>query len=353
MNSFIRQLLFFTLLYLVISVGISFFTPYHWGNPWFSSKIQFLEKKKEIKYNTFFLGSSRIYRQINPILFDSTFNSISLDKTNSFNLGAPATFNPQTYYLFESFLNSNLSQNTKYCFIELMEVDLLDDYFMHQERTTYWQNPSDLFFVFKSIYMNKNLDIKKKLKSASNYCVSYLEKVFRLGHFGKQIVESNYYDSKYVGIHRDGFFSLELDFETTNNKKVKKHLFDRKKTIIKKPRIIEKRKKRIAKLYKNISNDYDGVNLNKVLELIQKSNQKGILLIFIISPRNVSKQLLSLSRQIPENNLIDMANPRTYPELYEYKNSFDVGHLNSTGANLYSKMLAREFEKKARTHNKD
>lgn len=346
MKSFVKRLFLFFLIYVAFSLVISFFTPYHWGNPWFSSKIQFLEKNHKTEYNTFFFGSSRVYRQIDPEVFDSTFNSISKEKINSFNLGAPATFNPQSYYLFEKVLNSELSKNSKYCFIELMEVDLLSDYFMHEERTTYWQNLSDILFVGESIYYNKHIGFKRKLKAALNYSISYLEKVLHLGHFGNQMIKPNYYDDKYIGSNMNGFFSIDYDFKTTKDKAVKNNLYERKQSILENPEIIENRKKNIVNCHNNISNNYDKVNLNRILELIQKSHQKGIQLIFILSPRSSSQKLLNLSRQIPENNIIDMSNPQKYDLLYNYENSFDIGHLNANGAYWYSKLLAIEFEKK-------
>ena len=349
MKSFITKIVLLFFLYCTLSFVISYFTPYHWGNPWFSSKVQFLEKNIESECNSFFFGSSRIYRQIDPVVFDSTFNTISKKKIKSFNLGAPATFNPQSYYLFEAFLNSELSKHAKYCFIELMDVDLLNDYFMHEERTSYWQNYSDLLFVGKSIYSNTELGFSKKMKSGLNYSVSYIENILHLGHFGNQILNPNYYDDKYLGTQKDGYFALDFDYQTTKNKTLKMHLYDRKQRILKKPELIKNRKKDIANYYNNISNNYDKINLNRILELKQKCNKKGIQLIFILSPRNGSQKLLNLSQKIPEDNLIDMSNPLKNDLLYNYENSFDIGHLNSKGSYLYSKMLAIEFEKKVQT----
>lgn len=351
MKLFITKLLSFGLLYFSISFIVSQFTPYHYGNPWFSTKIQHLEKSKDEIYNVFFFGSSRVYRQINPEVFDSTFNSISREKLNSFNLGAPATFNPQSYYLLENFLNSDLSKDTKYCFIELMEVDLLSDYFMHEERTSYWQNSSDILFVGKSNYKNNQLSLKQKLKSIKNYSVSYLEKSLHIGHFGSQLVNTDYYNEKYLGVNNDGYYSLDYDYITTDNEVVKKHLSERKNSIIKKPELINLRKDEIMKAYNNISNHYDKVNLNRILELIQKSKQNEVELIFILSPRNGNQELINLGYQIPKQNFIDMSNPEKFGLLYSYENSFDVGHLNTQGALLYSKMIAVEFEKKKRTHH--
>ena len=133
---FIKKLFVFYFLYLILSSFISVLTPYHQGNPWYSTKIQFLEKNNQIVHNTFFFGSSRIYRQIDPHLFDSTLNLSLQESVSSYNVGAPATFNPQTYYLYENFLKSKLSNGVKYCFIELMNVDLGSRKLMHQEKGT-------------------------------------------------------------------------------------------------------------------------------------------------------------------------------------------------------------------------
>jgi len=353
MKPFFIKILTFFLLYLLVSVVISAFTPYHWGNPWYSTKIQFLEQDSDTEHNTFFLGSSRIYRQIDPNIFDHTFNSLSQEKISSFNLGAPATFTPQSYYLYENFLKSDLAKNVKYCFLELMEVDLLTDYFLHQERTTYWQNFSDILFVEKSILNNNGLKIEQKIKSTINYTISYFENIFHLGHFGQHLLKRKYYDEKYLGPYNNGFYPLQFEYNTTTDPIVKEDLLDRKNTIINNPKLIDNRRTHILSFYKNISNIYDSVHLRRIEELINKSKEKGILLIFILSPRNVGQELINLSRQISKTNLIDMANPQIYNELYEYDNSFDIGHLNEKGSTKYSQLIAIEFEKRIHERKKN
>ena len=92
--------------------------------------------------------------------------------------------------------------------------------------------------------------------------------------------------------------------------------------------------------------------MQRINYLIQKSQEKGIHLIFILSPRAVNKPLLTLSSKIPDHNIIDMANPEKFESLYVNDNSFDMGHLNTKGAEDYTRLLAMEFVKiKARTHN--
>ena len=173
MKSFVKKIILFVGIYLVITNVIFLFVPYHFGNPWYSTKVNFLEEKeKDISFNTFFFGSSRIYRQINPSVFDSICSSQKslLDKKiRSFNLGAPATFAPQTYYLYEKFLDSKLSGKVKYCFLEISDVQRLPSDQLGQERTNYFIDLNTLLFSCKSFFNDTNYDIAHKMYYSSLY----------------------------------------------------------------------------------------------------------------------------------------------------------------------------------------
>ena len=188
------------------------FIPYHWGNQYFSTKINFLEKKKLEKFNLFFFGSSRVNRQIVPSLFDSIVNAKNQLKIKSFNLGSPATFCPQNYYLYENFVKTKESRNMKYCLIELMSVTPISDFFYHREQTNYWIGAKELRFVFKSI--NSDVKYKKEFKSKhiKRYVNSYIENILHLGHLGKPISTDNFYDSRFLGSNFDGY-SMEAEWK--------------------------------------------------------------------------------------------------------------------------------------------
>lgn len=341
MKAFIINILIFSVIYLSVCTLFSCLVPYHWGNPWYSSKIQYLESYTGDSHNTFFFGSSRVYRQIAPNAFDSTYNSVSERKIRSYNLGAPATFTPQTYFLYENFLNSQLSHNAGLCFVELMEVDLPSADLQHQQRTTYWHNNKELWFVARSIWANRHLRYAKKAMYFSRYLTSYVENKLHLGHFGQQLMTEDYYDIRYNGPLHDGFLSMEEDQRTTKDKTVAANFLDKRKEYLENPDIVNDRKKRIIAYHNEPSVAYDEIHLHRILELIRKSEARNINLIFILSPRHANRELFCLSRQIPPHNIIDMSDPDQYGAFYTTENSYDNGHLNTTGACLYSDQLAR------------
>lgn len=346
MKSFIIRIVFFIIIYFIIGRIISIIIPYHWGNPWYSTKIQYLEKLESNNLpNAYFFGSSRVYRQIMPAIFDSTYYSLSNKNIKSFNLGAPATFCPQVYYLYEKFLNSALSQNTKYVFIELMDIDLIEEDLMHQERASYWLNLSDIFFGFNNINNNPSINLATKTKYISNYSVSYLENLLHIGHFGQQYLDNNYYNLDYLGEEKDGFFSLERDTMISTNETFKNQLINRNKDLIADTNALKNRSINSEKNFNSKNIPLDVVHLNRINELIDLSEKKGVSIIFILSPRNFSLNLIHLYNAIPENNKIQLSNSKEYPELYLMKNSFDIGHLNTKGSCIYSSLMATEFNK--------
>ena len=69
MKKFILRFFGFIIVVLIINQIIKAAIPYWWGNPYYAEKIEYLKKEKS-NYNLIFLGSSRIYRQIDPEIFD-------------------------------------------------------------------------------------------------------------------------------------------------------------------------------------------------------------------------------------------------------------------------------------------
>ena len=171
MKKLFKRLIVFIILYLIVARGIDVLLPYYYGNPWFGSKIEYLEKNcKKNGYNAFFIGSSRFYRNVNPLVFDRVCANNGFD-VKSFNLGAPITFPPQSYYLYENWLMSEEATHTKLVFLELEDLDMFGVR-LHTEMSSYHITFKNLFFVLRSINANFHLPIPLKLSYAYKYCIS-------------------------------------------------------------------------------------------------------------------------------------------------------------------------------------
>lgn len=341
-KKFVSKVLFFLAIFLIARLVVLFFAPkfipYHWGNPWVSTKMQLLESSK-MKPNVYFFGSSRIYRQINPKCFDSLANQTHNQPIRSFNMGAPATFVPQTYYLYSHFLGSNLAENAKVVFMELTPIDPIGEELMHQERTNYWLNTNQMGFVYSSMSKDKSLSLSQKAARLYRYTISYFESVLGIGHYGEEITNSGYYDVSFLGKNKDGFYPLEdeVTAKGTTELTARRDKF--------KPAELKDRAYKSALYYDKISEKYDKIHLKKINQLIADSKIKGIQLIFLVSPRSTNQAIINLAHQIPSKNCIDLSNSKKYPEFYSMQNSFDIGHLNTEGSNIYTSKIFTEYLK--------
>lgn len=344
MRLFLKKCFLFLSIMLMLMFSIDTLLPYYWGNEGWVSKLDFLKSDSEINYDTFFVGSSRIYRQLNPIVFDSIVPNV-----RSFNLGYAATFNPETYYLLDGFLNDDQFA-VKNLFIELQPIIRISKVNNHTRRMKYFVSPKIFGLLSKHFLSSPNYSIRVKIKTIKAYFISLIENLFNVG-----LLKDNYnyfnrladFQSKgeyyRLGTQKRGFLSLEKQLELYPNK----HLKERKIEFEKDNSVAEERK---MQLLSTIENDaFQKLNkshLNYINRLLELGDKKNIKIIFVLPPKmsNSSfKQIFPIFKEIPSPNKINLADPRVFPDFYRVENSFDVGHLNDVGSNLFTKALSVKF----------
>jgi hypothetical protein len=336
MKKFIKNSITF-LLFLVLILGIKkVITPYYMGNNLFNSKLNYYNfNYNNEKYNTVFFGSSRIYRHINPILLDSL---LYLQNLKSFNFATPGAFNPESYFLYENFIDNLTNNDIKYAFLELQELNYISEKNLQTTKANYWNDLHFLNYSYNYILASKNSK-SLKCKYIFNYTVSYIYSFLDF-----KILENKFKlkDIKHIGLN--GFYPLDKELiDSKNNEGLSNRYitFNSDTTVLNK-RILEAQNSK--KILNN--NDINQYHLEYLISLINKSNKKDIKLIFILPPRlskNDYLQLIPLANSLPQKNIIKLNDPEKYKVLYMAEYSFDIGHLNSKGANFFTKYLADEL----------
>jgi hypothetical protein len=344
-RAFTLKGLAFVLLLITVNEVIDELMPYYWGNPWYGAKIMHLESLPvNERPNTYFLGSSRVYRQINPAVFDSTFQTLTGSQITSFNLGAIATFAPQTYYLYDKFLESDFAYNTDYFFMELMNVTRINDDVLFQERNTYWHDFEEFWFSYKAVMDNPNIDKHERNEILLSYGKSFLGQLFNVGHYRNQVSEWNYYNEFYLGPNKDGYLSLDYDMIHNQDEVFTEYLNKRMEDLQKDSSALQLR---AIDNTRNLSILDEGflydIHPERIQYLLKKSKEKGIHLIFFIIPNRTSETQVELFNTIPFEHRLELVDPNDYAEFYQLENSFDAGHLNHQGASLFTQALVREF----------
>ena len=105
--------------FLITCIGLRAVLPFPEIDGGVSPKFRFFSEHKD-EFDTLFIGSSRIYFQISPAIFDRVTQESGLP-THSFNLGVGGMYLPESAYLLEEILNLK-PRNLKWIFIEYDEI---------------------------------------------------------------------------------------------------------------------------------------------------------------------------------------------------------------------------------------
>jgi len=334
--------------------------PYYWGNQGYAAKMEFLGEKRNA-FNVFFMGSSRIYRQVMPNVFDVHTQGM----TRSFNLGYRATFNPESYYLLENFIQKKAAQPST-ILIELQPFVPIADRNLYTVRSNYFLDYS-YFLLVKNEYenianspdtlkvsaeftpknpSNNSSDTSKMSgESATNHLknlkLSFLGNVLKINHSREMLLSligKGKRDTHALGAANDGFVSLN------ESAIYQKGLFKRHVDFLAAYDSTQTSFEAEMTSYHIALQDtaaHMTPHLQKINQLIEAAARQNYTLLFILPPKR--SELLSLFLQIPQKYRLNLANPQEFSHFYPNKYWFDEKHFNETGAEIFTQELAKKY----------
>lgn len=325
-------------------------TDWSWGSETIYKKKTYLSTVPG-KYNTLFIGSSHIYRQVNPAIFDSIVTSA--EPIHSYNFGIDWMGVQESYYLYQHLMDEN-TVKWKYAIIELTKLKSVNYSNLHTTRIIYWQNFDDVVFSMRCIWQS-SFSLPEKLATTSTCLISYIDRLINIGYlteaFAFNSCRSTFTDKDNGVIINRGFepyqsYSLaDTSAESLNNYKThNRFLAD--------TTVVYKRRETSIAVFNKFESapvllkKYNKAYVQKLNEMIHNANQRGVQLIFLLPPRvdeNQYNELLPIFAALPANNKIELSDARKYPFLYNAGNSFDETHFNVTGSVLFSTLLAQKF----------
>jgi len=305
--------------------------PFYWGNTQLNTKLEILKEEQQ-SFNTYFIGSSITFRQVIPSVFDS----LSQGPTKSLNLGVDGCFLPQVFMLLDELMKDT---TIKYLFVELNSYDHFGPNFRVVDNK-YYLSPKWLSKTIPYLWTT-SISLVQKVGLSGMYVYAYLEKSLGLGmraDFIKQTHTGNRFGGyTLMGKNKDGFY--KLTGEKTKKQKELKEL----------PPTMKNLKAAYQNAYKKPTQNliYNKVLSKQWLTYLQLAESHGIHLFFVLNAvkcvLDSEEEMLGLFYQFPKKNRIDLANPDRYPAFYEIENRWDISHLNTKGATIFSKELAVAF----------
>ncbi len=290
MKKFLLEILIFSFILILTIKGIKSTVPFYWGNKLMEQKIEYLESS-DSKYDTYFIGSSKTFRHIDPILFEK------ITGTPAFNLGCSGMFALETEYMLDNFLSKESFKNTKDIYVQNTDYMIIGEQNRHTLRVNYYMDT-------KRLVRGVNYFIGQREYSQAYYhLVAFIENQLCIGQIS-EIIDYKQKDKRNLMkmvADQNGFYSLEQDLKIGKSKQ------------------LENRHNRYLKSVEN--NTYT------------KRKAKDIRLV------ELNKGELGIDTkgtkiwQIQNNPIAD-------PKYY-----FDRGHYNLEGAKKYTKQLAHLVKK--------
>ncbi|MBL4587144.1 MAG: hypothetical protein JKX84_08835 [Flavobacteriales bacterium] len=347
MRSFIFSLLKFALILLVFSYAISNLiysvdSDHYWEyeTPLLHQKYLDFQPQSDA-IDVVFIGSSKFYRQIDPLIFDSVVSG----NISSYNLSVPNFFPVRSYNFVQRFSNEN--KNVKTIFIELSPIARIGK--------NYGANP------------NINAIDNRTFVDVISFCTStHYPLVYKMGYFTEYAVLYLY---KYLGFGVNKYLHTIL-FETESaiaplNKTIEAskgyysfedQLREKKtKTLINRQNefadnsvaILKKAVKENSESGATYSASTDNISY-RLKKLATDLRQQGVEVIFLIPPRQKKVHLNYLREQkllLNDFPIIDLSSPTEYAAFYTKENSFDRSHLNNRGSSVMSVEVANAYLK--------
>lgn len=285
-------------------------------------KIHFLEEHKE-SLDTIFFGSSKIYRQINPALYDSLTNH------KSFNFGIASCFPPSCTKKFNKLSELIRSSNIKTVFFELGTLAAISDY----------QESEELYYNFTSLY-----DFETILFHSGEFRMDLLSNVVKATfHKYTRGLRLLFYEVKN---YKNRSFEDSLGFQPLDYEKAKA-IYSRHEAFIKNPVI------RNSEWRENLTdrtNHSITLYQDYLARILNKYKDAGIQVVLLISPSSNPNLIYQQHSEFLKQNMLPILNfssKKRYPNLYQIENFFDLAHLNKQGAKIYTRLIAEEWSQLA------
>lgn len=291
----------------------------------------FVEHKDE--FDTLFVGSSHIYREVIPETFDRAAAAHGV-RTRSFNLAIGGMQPPESFYFLDQVLRAKPA-NLKWVFVELQE---LQPKWPKEKRETrrflYWHN-----WHLTRLAVAKAINPERRRSWWEILWLGVRSKTVRT-HVGMLI--KNFAN---VGAAKDflDWGAIEKRDATSNKK------FDERRGYEPHPNRLspEQAAKYLEQLQRWMARAHqrpvDAITDEAYRDCARTIHEIGARPIFLLPPNPEQVELRFRDADSEPGPVLVFNQAARYPELYEPRVRTDVQHLTPEGAEMFTRLLAERF----------
>ena len=334
--------------FLLTCLGLRALLPFPEIDGGVSQKFGFFAAHKD-EFDTLFIGSSRIYFQISPAIFDRVTRESGLP-THSFNFGIGGMYLPESAYLLEQILDLK-PRNLRWIFIEYDELQTMwSPENQGSRRALYWAdwkrvsvllrkltdagagplwlpNPAKL----RDIVLRQNDE--KNTRSLLTFYAAQLQKNYTnvaraadvLDYFLSR--DANERRASYLGAASDGYVT-KADRMSPSEAAAYERAFS-------------------AAMAQNSTRALSPYAVEAYRQCAQEVSGIGAAPIFLITPSIAEINIAVESTGVP-GVVMAFNDPRVYPSLFRTSVRRDGQHLTKAGAEEFTQIVAANFVALAR-----
>lgn len=307
--------------------------------PLVTAKIEFFRQHAN-EYDTLFLGSSRIYHQIIPSLFDQLTAERGL-KTKSFNAAIDGMRPPELNYYIDQLLAAH-PQHLRYIFIENGGVRVpLDPEKGVTIRDVYWHDFKRMCLIIRATAAQMHPPKKRlrqrlatlaePLSEIADHAALFVRNFVNLGRAGafmEPLLPHSEFDTHgpALGPNRDGYRNTGRE----------------EKILPQNLKVLEEGL--AARQTKPFTIDYGDPESQRAFEsLLATFEKRGVTTVQVIPPTTGSRKFHLKSEATSGRIVLDYSNLDKYPDLFDPKYRIDTDHLNHEGAQIFTRIVVEEF----------
>ena len=275
------------------------------------------------RFDTLFIGSSRVFHQIDPQQFDAEVAALG-GRTLSVNLAYDSVWPPENFYFLRRLLALR-PPRLRWVFIELMQINVnLETRNDRTLRTAYWHDWRHTWIAWREIFASPR-NPAEKWRLAAEHAVIFVRWNANLGR-GAEALRDTVLPGRPMRpepwLDRAGFLP-ENDRRITNEEL---------------PQYLET----IARLRKSLPPRPASALYFSALEgLVAEVRRAGAQPVFLLTPSlDAAENFTGLPAGVP---VLAFNDPGKYPALYEPDRHYDTWHLNGKGAAEFTGLLAHRF----------
>jgi hypothetical protein len=329
--------------FLVTCMGLHAVLPFPEIDGGVSQKFRFFSAHKD-EFDTLFIGSSRIYFQISPAIFDRVTRESGL-ATRSFNFGIGGMYLPETAYLLEQILNLK-PRNLRWVFIEYDELQTKwSPENQTSRRALYWADWKRVSLLLRKLTdagadplslpnPGKLHDIVLRQKDEKNthslltFYATQFERNYTnvsraadvLDYFLRR--DTNERRASYLGAASDGYVTRLGEMSPSQATTYERGLE--------------------AAIPEAGTRPLSPYTVEAYRQCAQEVRNIGATPIFLITPSTTQIDIATESDGAP-GFVMMFNNPRTYPNLYRSSVRRDGQHLTKSGAEEFTRIVAANF----------